>query len=208
MFHSGIITMIDRYSYCFYLTSVLQSFQTPYHNGKLAEKPIDYIAIILVAMTTNICKVEEVVRGAWKKAHADGDEKMTGTNSIKHKAPSNSGLWSAAAAPPPSQCHLHLTLEPRATCAWNGSRWCSGQQLNGYLCRSALWSLLMTSRWSSSIFKTLFVHKGSWGNEVLVIGINEISPCRLIGVMQREEVSLTPPPTVFGETLRMPHEQR
>lgn len=30
-----------------------------------------------------------------------------------------------------------------------------GSELNGYLCRSALWSLLMTSRWSSSIFKSL-----------------------------------------------------
>lgn len=51
-------------------------------------------------------------------------------------------------------------------------------ELNRYLCCSALWSLLMTSRWPSSIFKTLSVHKGSSGNEVLVTSINEISLCR------------------------------
>lgn len=61
-------------------------------------------------------------------------------------------------------------------------------KLNGYLCRSALWSLLMTSRWPSSIFETLFVHKGSAGNEVLVTGVNEISPCRLEGTSQWEDL--------------------
>ena len=58
-------------------------------------------------------------------------------------------------------------------------------ELNHYLCCSALWSLLMTSRWPSSIFKTLSVHKGSSGNEVLVTGINEISLCRLVRGSQR-----------------------
>lgn len=35
-----------------------------------------------------------------------------------------------------------------------------GRELNGYVFCSAQWSHLMTSRWSSSIFKTPIVHKG------------------------------------------------
>lgn len=145
-----------------------------------------------------------------RNPHAVGAEKETGTNSIQHQATTHSSPWSAAVCNTFHSVIYTLVGSHRPDVHEMDHAGVLDSKLNGYLCRSALWSLLMTSRWPSSIFKSLFVHKGSWGNEVFVIGINEISPSRLEGATHREdiseEVSWTPRPTVCGETLRIPLE--
>lgn len=62
-------------------------------------------------------------------------------------------------------------------------------ELNGYLCRSAPWSLLMTSRWSSSIFKSPLSTRGAVVMSVSVVGANEISPRRIESERERGPVA-------------------
>lgn len=110
--------------------------------------------------------------------------KVVGTNPMQHHMTTNSSPSSAAVG---STLHgvIHTVVgSHRPDVHEMDHAGVLDSELNSYLCCSALWSLLMTSRWSSSSFKTPFVHKGSSGNEVLVIGINETSLCRLEGGSQ------------------------
>lgn len=98
--------------------------------------------------------VEVVIRLLWKKQHAVGSDKMTATNSVQHQVTTKSSHWSAAV------CHtVHILIYNKV----GGHRpdvlqmdhaGVLDSELNRYLRCSALWSLLMTSRWLSSIFKT------------------------------------------------------
>lgn len=82
-------------------------------------------------------------------------EEMTGTNSLQQQATTKSSSWSAAVC---GNLRVIYSQKLEATghmCAEWITLVLRDSELNGYLCRSAVWSLLMTSRWSSSIFKSL-----------------------------------------------------
>lgn len=181
---TGIITVIVRQSDCIYIRGALQSFQTPYYHRELP------------AYSTWYCHwlSWQQMNAKWKTLDRLERNLHDGTDSIQLQA--TAALIS---------CRTFHSLMYITVCSHRPDvhemdhAGVLDSQLNGYLCRSAPWSLLMTSRWSSSIFKTLFVHKGSRGNEVLVIGINEISPLRLKRGMRQEDLSWTPRPTVCAE---------
>lgn len=91
-----------------------------------------------------------------KNPHVFCSEKMTERNSKQHQtttkkqsAPISCSLQYR------SKCNLHLCGSHRADAHEMDHATVLDSELNGHLCRSALWSLLITSRWSSSIFKTL-----------------------------------------------------
>lgn len=98
--------------------------------------------------------VEVVIRLLWKKQHAVSSDKMTGTNSVQHQVTTKSSHWSAAV------CHtIHILIynkvgSHRPDVLQMDHAGVLDSELNRYLRCSALWSLLMASRWSSSIFKT------------------------------------------------------
>lgn len=68
---------------------------------------------------------------------------------------------------------LVLAATGHVCAEWIMLVWCDSE-LKGYLCRSAQWSLLMTSRWSSSIFKSLLSTREAVVMSASVIGVNEI----------------------------------
>lgn len=104
---------------------------------------------------------------------------MTGTSSLQPqetRATTKKQLSISCGRRKPLSVIYSLSWKPQATCAPNGSCCCCVTgELNGYLCGSALWSLLMTSRWSSSIFKALLSTREALVMSAPVIGANEIS---------------------------------
>ncbi len=90
-----------------------------------------------------------------RNPHAVGAEKITGTNSIQDQAMTNSSPWSAAVCNTFHSLIYTLVGSHRPDVHEMDHAGVLDSKLNGYLCCSALWSLLMTSRWSSSIFKSL-----------------------------------------------------
>lgn len=105
---------------------------------------------------------------------------MTGTNSLQQQGTTTkkAALFSCSRQKPLIVIYFPAWAATGHMCVeWIMLVWCDSE-LKGYLCRSAQWSLLMTSRWSSSIFKSLLSTREAVVMSASVIGVNEISQSR------------------------------
>lgn len=115
------------------------------------------------------------------KPHAVGcikRQEQTHYSSVRQQQKKQLSLLSCARRKPLSVIYSPELAATGHVCAeWIMLLLCDSE-LKGYLCRSALWSLLMTSRWSSSIFKSLLSTREAVVMSVSATGVNEISPRR------------------------------